>query len=95
MNPEYQKKLSSLGVHFGINFQNGEIIKIHQKSSFVLEGVKSSNSLGEFFFKENDYIVGYEHGRIKFSDSFFEEINIKFPDDNKLIRFNQCVLIDT
>lgn len=95
MNPEYQKKLSSLGVHFGINFQNGEIIKIHQKSSFVLEGVKSSNSLGEFFFKENDYIVGYEHGRIKFSDSFFEEINIKFPDDNKLIRFNQCVFIDT
>ena len=95
MNPDYHKKLSSLGVHFGINLNNGEINKIHQKSSLFLEGERRNNSLGEFFFKENDYIVGYEHGRIKFSGLFFEDVNIKFPDQIRLIRFNQCVFIDT
>ncbi|HSM23431.1 MAG TPA: ribonuclease H-like domain-containing protein, partial [Anaerolineaceae bacterium] len=96
MNPDYQKKLASLGVHFGIIPQNDNKRRTNQTSSaFTIEGERSTNSLGEFFFKQNNYSNGYEHGQIKFSNSFFSDETVKFPDQSKFVNFKHCIFIDT
>jgi hypothetical protein len=69
MDPEYRRKLKSLGVYFGskglIDFKPRDKININN-----LPGVRKTNSFGEFFFVEHEFSPNYQHGAIPFKKFF-------------------------
>ncbi len=95
MDPEYKKKLTSLGLHFGINLDQ---IKQTQKSGVAtskLEGTTSQNSLGEFFYRDQYFTKEYKHGAYNFFEINEELTIIDGTDIDRTVHIKDCIFIDT
>lgn len=94
MDQSYKNKLQSLGVYFGSK-DNFEFKTTSSSPPPKLEGVSSSNSLGDFFYKECIYEDSYQHGNVSFADLFQDSLSVQLPDSAENFPIEECIFIDT
>lgn len=94
MDPEYRRKLQSLGVYFGskdmVDFKSKDKIDMNN-----LAGVRKTNSLGEFFYTEHAFFPDYQHGAIVFEKFFNSKVSYSTPDTNNPFNLDKCIFLDT
>ena len=95
MDPEYKRKLASLGLQFGIKSIDPNLKRKKTKKVEELEGIEGQNSLGNFFYKEQDFKNSYVHGAIDFTD-YNQQLSI-ITDQGNLLKINieECFFLDT
>ena len=95
MDPEYKRKLASLGLQFGIKSIDPNLKHKKTKKVEELEGIEGQNSLGNFFYKEQDFKNSYVHGAIDFTD-YNQQLSI-ITDQGNLLKINieECFFLDT
>jgi uncharacterized protein YprB with RNaseH-like and TPR domain len=96
MDPQYKKKLESLGFHFGIQSRiESPMNRAECRTIEDLPGVKSENSLGEFFYQELSYPEDYNHGIVTFQDLTQKTSRVNLPDNHTKINLRDCIFLDT
>lgn len=95
MDPEYKKKLTSLGLHFGINLDELKQTQKSTQSSEKLEGTSSQNSLGEFFYRDQLFSKDYKHGDFDLFEINDELVIIDGSSSDRSFHIKDCVFIDT
>ncbi|MDO9085846.1 MAG: ribonuclease H-like domain-containing protein [Anaerolineaceae bacterium] len=93
MDEDYKKKLLSLGVYFGNKEFN--LKPQNKKHGVEIEGIVSTNSLGEFFYTEQLYQNNFKHGSVSFDNSFESDLLISLPDTKDIFNLNECIFLDT
>lgn len=96
MDPQYKKKLESLGFHFGIQSRiDASINRPESRTIEDLPGIKRENSLGEFFYQEMSYLQDYNHGIVTFQGLTEKTTPINLPDKKTSTNIKDCVFLDT
>ncbi len=94
MDPQFKRKLQSLGVYFGskdlFHFKSKDIANMNN-----LSGVRKTNSLGEFFYTEHKFTPAYQHGAIAFEIFYNSKMGYSTPEANKPFNLTKCIFLDT
>ena len=94
MDDEFRNKIRKLGVHIGANHLN----PLPQKNKLdvdLKDGITEENSLGKFFYTQNEFSGEYIHGNILFADIVEKPIQFEFPGISQMVSFQKCVFLDT
>ncbi len=96
MDPQYKKKLESLGFHFGIQSRiEASMTRSDSRTIEDLPGIKRENSLGEFFYQEMSYPEDYNHGIVTFQGLSEKTSCVNLPDNKTRTNIKDCVFLDT